>query len=339
MVTAPWRRTLVCVSLCFPFVLFASGCKTSSGWRAPWSGWGWSGASSPSATALNISKPSTQAPASTNTPGQPSRSLAGGSGGAGSASGITTASATSPTGGVTAYPATAHADAHPGRAAGTWQHDTGAGEVAPAGGYQVGPYGMQQQNPSGYANAPRNTPAAGATAPSAGVAAEGGYGGTEGYRTADQQPPGSRGRSAATSGNFVPTDNPGAERPGSIYDEAAGAATATEPSIYGQAGETSPAEDVGGASGPYSGGENPAESAASRTYGPPNTVAPAARPSTAPPAASGSARAPLPQSLSTSGGYRPGSTNGSPSARNADFEEGQNAAAPQDNATGGPMYR
>lgn len=319
MVTTPWRRTLIGASLLVPLVLLSTGCKTGSGWRAPWSGWGWSGASSPNSTALNISKPSTQAPAPVTVPGQPSRSLASGRGGSNSGSGVATVGATTPAGGVTAYPATAQANAYPGRAGDTWEQDPGAANVTPAGGYQVGPYGMQgQQNPSAYANTPpRNAPAEGATAaPNSEDDARSGYGGTEGYRTADQQPPGSRSPSGAPTGNNPPTENPAVEQPSSIYGEASSPATATESSIYGPASETSPAQEGGAAFGnAYPGTAKPAESSAPPTYGPPNTVAPESRPSTSPPPAtststSSNPRAPLPQSLSTSGGYRPGSTSG-----------------------------
>src|SRR6188768_2317272 len=127
MVTAPWRRVIACSLVVAPVVLFGSGCKTASGWKAPWSAW--SGASSTDSTALNISKPSTQAPSpSSTTPGQPNKGLAA-SGGANApganTEGVTVAGATSPAGGVAAYPATALADAIPTQPA--------VGAVAPAG--------------------------------------------------------------------------------------------------------------------------------------------------------------------------------------------------------------
>lgn len=320
MVTTPWRRTFICASLLVPLVLLSTGCKTGSGWRAPWSGWGWSGASSPSATALNISKPSTQAPSPSATPGQPSRSLASSAGGVKSGSGVATVGATTPAGGVTAYPATPQAEAYPGRAGDTWKQDPGATKVTPAGGYQVGPYGMQAQpNPSGYANTPsRNAPAEGATsAPDSGDDARGGYGGREDYRTADQQLPDSRSPSGAPLGNNAPAENTAVDQPSSIYGEASGPATATESNVYGPVSETSPAEEGAAAFGnAYPSTAKPAEPSTPPTYGPPNTVAPESRPSTSPPPATSmstttsSTRAPLPQSLSTSGGYRPGSTSG-----------------------------
>ena len=114
MVTAAWRRAFACSLFVAPVILLGSGCSTSSGWRAPWSGWGWGGASSPSATALNISKPSTQAPAPVNTPGQPNRGVAA-SGGATPSGGYgsreTAPGAAHSGNAVAAYPATAQADA------------------------------------------------------------------------------------------------------------------------------------------------------------------------------------------------------------------------------------
>src|SRR5204863_886458 len=78
MVLAPWRRALFC-SLAIAPVVLGSGCKTASGWQMPWSAWG--GASSPAATALTITKPSTHAPAPNGSAAQPGNGLAS-SGGA-----------------------------------------------------------------------------------------------------------------------------------------------------------------------------------------------------------------------------------------------------------------
>lgn len=330
MVIAACRRAFVCSLFIAPVILLGSGCSTSSGWRAPWSGWGWGGASSSGATALNITKPSTQAPAPVNTPGQPNRSVAA-SGSANPASAYASRAA-APGGAnsgnaVAAYPATAQADAYPAQPASTWQPENGGrGEVAPAAGLQVGPYSMQA-NPA--ANALPRGPAAGAP----------GYGGREDYRTADQGAAGTYRGSAAIGA--APAESPETNSSGSVYPEAEGPATATEPSVYGPADETSPAEGASAAAtGPYSNAEAPAESASPRSYGPPNTVAPAAsRPSTSPPASGGAGRTALPASLSTSGGYRPGSTSGGYSGANADFEEMQNASAPDNSPAGGTTYR
>ena len=336
MVTAAWRRAFACSLFVAPVILLGSGCSTSSGWRAPWSGWGWGGASSPSATALNISKPSTQAPAPVNTPGQPNRGVAA-SGGANASGGYgsreTAPGAAHSGNAVAAYPATAQADAYPAQPASTWQpENVASGQVAPAAGLQVGPYSMQS-NPaaSGYSGkAPPRGPAAGAP----------GYGGREDYRTADQGAAGSY-RGGTAAGGAAPAENSDAGSSGSVYTESEGAATATEPNVYGPADETSPAEGGNAAAaGPYSNAEAPAESASPRSYGPPNTVAPgASRPATSPPASGGAGRAALPQSLSSSGGYRPGSTSGGSTARNADFEQPQNASAPDNSPAGGTTYR
>ncbi|MGI8978238.1 MAG: hypothetical protein ACR2FY_03330 [Pirellulaceae bacterium] len=334
MVIAACRRAFVCSLFVAPVILLGSGCSTSSGWRAPWSGWGWGGASSPSATALNITKPSTQAPAPVSTPGQPNRGVAA-SGGANPsnayASRETAPGAVHSGNAVAAYPATAQADAYPAQPASTWQPENGGrGEVAPAAGLQVGPYSMQANPASGYSGkAPPRGPAAGAP----------GYGGREDYRTADQGAAGTyRG---APAGGAAPPENSDEGSSGPVYTEAEGPATATEPSVYGPADETSPAEGAGAAAaGPYSNAEAPAESASPRSYGPPNTVAPAAsRPSTSPPASGGAGRAALPAALSSSGGYRPGSTSGGFSGRNADFEQPQNASAPDNSPAGGTTYR
>lgn len=327
MVIAPWRRTLLCCLMVSPMVLLGSGCKTASGWRTPWSAWG--GASSPDATALNISKPSTQAPAPSNPPGQPNRSIAANGGAAGSRgnpSGVAMAGATSPTNPVTAYPATPQADAYPTQPAGNLQQGAGAGEqVAPAGGLQVGPYSMQS-NPaaSNYAAAPKG---------SAPAAAEGPYGGREDYRTADRG-------AARNYGGGAPADDvsyPQANEAGSVYGGAEGAATATESSVYGPDEETSPA----GGDNSYSPTNYPTSEASDapasdRSYGPPNTVAP--RPSTSPPSSSSSTRTSLPASLSAAGGYRPGSTGGY-GANNAGYDQPQNASAAEGAQTGGTVYR
>lgn len=303
MVIAPWRRALLCCLVVSPVVLLGSGCKTAGGWRAPWSAW--SGASSPNATALNISKPSTQAPAPNNPPGQPSRSIAANGG---SPSGVAMAGATSPASPVTAYPATPQADAYPAQPAGNLQQGEAAeGQVAPAGGMQVGPYGMQSNPAAGsYGVAP------GGNAP---PAAAGPYGGREDVRTAD------RGAASAYGGGEEAT-------------------TATEPSVYGSGEEASP---VGGNEGyspsPYSNDAPSAGSNSPRSYGPPNTVAPpAARPSTSPPSSSGASRSSLPPALSTTGGYRPGSTGGY-GASNAGYDQPQNASSADGTQTGGTVYR
>lgn len=331
MVIAPWRRALACSLLVSPVILLGSGCKTASGWKAPWSAWG--GASSPNATALNISKPSTQAPAPNNTPGQPNHSLAssGGTGAAaGNPSGVAVAGATSPAGGVTAYPATPQADAYPTQTAGNTQLGNGTGgSVEPAGGMQVGPYSMQSKSAtSGYAGVPKaNTPPA-----------EGPYGSREEIRTADQSAAGPY-RGGEASGAM----NPGAAPPGdagSVYGGGEGAATATESSVYGSGEETSPAGATSTSSlPPYSPAESPAESASAPTYGPPNTVGPAAsRPSTSPPPSTGAGRSSLPASISSSGGYRPGSTGGS-GVSNAGYDQPQNASLPEGATTGGTTYK
>ena len=335
MVTAAWRRAFVCSVVVAPVVLLGSGCKTASGWRMPWSAWG--GAASP--TALNISKPSTQAPSPSNIPGQSNRGVAAsggahapGAGGAGAGNA------------VAGYPATAQADAYPAQNVATWAPGAGAGgQVAPAGGLQVGPYGMQSNPVNGYAgNAQPRGPAVGAAGYGAAArgnpAAVGSPASREDYRTADQGAAGHYRGSAATGGAAAaaPAETP---ETSSVYGGGEGPATATEPSVYGATEETSPA--VGGnasAAGPYSNAE-PAESAAPRSYGPPNTVAPGARPSTSPPPSSGATRPALPSSLSSAGGYRPGSTGGGYGSRNAGYEQPQNAAVPESDPAGSPMYR
>jgi hypothetical protein len=342
MVTAAWRRAFVCSLFVAPVVLLGSGCRTADGWRAPWSGWGWGGASSPNATALNISKPSTQAPSPSNTPGQPTRGLAA-SGGANAPG----AGGVAPANGVAGYPATAQADAYPAQNVATWQPGASAGgQVAPAGGLQVGPYGMQSNPPaSGYGgNAQPRGPAAGPAgyggAPRSNVggaaATTGPAGSREDYRTADQGAAGPyRGGAApSTAPAAVPVENP---ETNSVYGGGEGPATATEPSVYGSTEETSPAEGANAnPTGPYSNTESAAESP--RSYGPPNTVAPGARPATSPPPTSGATRPALPSSLSNAGGYRPGSTGGFGS-RNGGYEQPQNAAVPESDPASSPMYR
>lgn len=309
MVIAPWRRTLLCCLVVSPVVLFGSGCKTAGGWRTPWSAW--SGASSPNATALNISKPSTQAPAPNNPPGQPSRNIAANGGTTttgGSPSGVAMAGATSPTNPVTAYPATPQADAYPAQPAGNFQQGEGAGrQVAPAGGMQVGPYSMQSNPAAGsYGATPKED---------APAAAEGPYGSREDIRTAD------RGAAGVYGGGEVTT-------------------TATESSVYGSGEESSPVGgDEGYSPAPYSNNAPSAGSNSPRSYGPPNTVAPpAARPSTSPPSSSGANRSSLPPALSTTGGYRPGSTGGY-GASNAGYDQPQNASSADGTQTGGTVYR
>jgi hypothetical protein len=359
MVTAPWRRAFVCSLMVAPVVLLGSGCKTASGWRMPWSSWG--GASSPSATALNISKPSTQAPSPTNIPGQSNRGIAansgatapgaggvgaGGVGAGGVGTGGVGTAGVGPSTGVAGYPGTAQANAYPAQNVATWPQGTAAGgQVAPAGGLQVGPYGMQSNPPNGYAgNAQPRGPATGAAGyggalqnNTAGATAAPGAAGTrDDYRTADLGAAGPYRGGAATGGAAAPAETP---ETNSVYGGNAGAATATEPSVYGSAEETSPA--AGGntpAAGPY-GNTEPAESTAPRSYGPPNTVAPGARPSTSPPSSSGAGRPALPASLSGAGGYRPGSTAGGYGSRNAGYDQPQNAAVPESNPAGSSTYR
>lgn len=327
MVIAPWRRALLCCLVVSPVILLGSGCKTAGGWRAPWSAW--SGASSPGATALNISKPSTQAPSPNSTPGQPNRGIAASGGPAasgGNPSGVAMTGATSPANPVSAYPATPQADAFPEQTAGNSQHGPGAeGQVAPAGGMQVGPYSMQSKPAANsYGASPRtNAPAA----------AEGPYGNGEDNRTADRGNAGNYGGAPAAEG----AENSQANEAGSVYGGGGGgAATATESSVYGSDEETSPAGGNNGyAPTNYTTNETPAAPAASRSFGPPNTVAP--RPSTSPPSSSGTNRTSLPSSLSTSGGYRPGSTGGY-GASNAGYNQPQNASN-ADGAVSGGVYR
>lgn len=331
MVSAPWRRAFYCSLIAAPVIL-GSGCKTASGWRMPWSSWG--GMSSPSATALTITKPSTHAPAPNGASTQPGAGLASSSGTATHGAGLGgnappggygATGGSAPTGGIAGYPGTALANSYPAQPASNSQP---GGSVAPAGGLQVGPYGMQAPpsgygsaqprgvaaNPVAYGGASRNSPAGPSTT-------EAPYG-REDYRTAEQ-PEARRGAVAGT------TDNSGAPAESeSVYGGGEGPATATETSPYGATEETSPAE--GSHVPAYS---NP-ESTSSRSFGPPNTVS-GARPSTSPP--SGAAGTGLPPSLSNVGGYRPGSTAGGYSARNAGFEQPQNAAAPEE-PTGG-IYR
>jgi hypothetical protein len=333
MVSVFCRRTLLCSLIAAPVILFGSGCKSSSGWRAPWSGWGWSGASTSNATALNISKPSTQAPSPSNTPGQPQRGLAA-------------RGATAPGNSVAAYPTTSQADAYPAQPAATWQPGNATdGQVAPVGGLQVGPYSMQSNPPaSGYAdNTQPYSPVGRAPGPG-GVTAEvgdiprddapgtngteeNGYSSREDYRTADQ---GTTPRYGDAAGSAAPQESPEPSPAGTAFSGAEGPAIAAEPSVYGPAEETSPAEGAFPApTGSYSKEEAPAEPASPRSFGPPNTVAPAAsRPAARPPASGEAVRPPLPQSLSGAGGYRPGSTSGITGARNAGNEQPQNAAAP-----------
>ena len=349
MVIAAWRRAFVCSLMVAPLMLLGSGCRTASGWRTPWSAWG--GASSPSSTAVNISKPSTQAPAPSSIPGQPNRSVAA-SGGA-NPSGVTvgggSANRAPGTNAVAGYPATSQAYDYPSAASSTWQPAaTTDGQVAPAGGMQVGRFSMQSQQPSGYAGStqPRGPAASAASysgaprgnAASGGPAAVGPYGNTEDYRTADNRGA-TGGQAGAASSGGVASESPEASSAGSVYGGSEGAATATEPSAYGSVDETSPA--VGGnepEAGTDSNPEAPAESASPRSYGPPNTVVPSARSATAPAASSETGRVTLPASLSSSGGYRPGSTGGY-GTRNAGFDQPENAAAPENEPAGSPMYR
>lgn len=341
MVIAPCRRLFALGLLLAPVLFGTVGCKSGGGWAMPWSGLGWGGAA-PSSNALGISKPSTRAPV-TNAPGQqPARGLA--SGNVSDQSGVATTGGSGPAGGVAAYPATAQANAYPTSTAATWQPGAEAGgPVAPAAGYQVGPYGMQAgQTAGGQPNNSLTNPGTGAAPNSyggrapyagapqgptnngaAGVASPPAEGYTpETYRTATQPP--ARG-GALGSGGLNPAETPAAAGSGSIYEETSGAATATEPSLYGpspsSSTETSPAE---------AGGSQP-------TYGPPNTVAPpaASRPATSPTATP--PRTSLPPSLSGAGGYRPGSTNFG--TRNAAYDEPQNAAAPAGSPTGSTYMR
>jgi hypothetical protein len=351
MVTAPWRRALIYSLAVAPVVLLGSGCKTAGGWQMPWSSWG--GASSPNATALNISKPSTQAPSPSNTPGQANRGIAASGGATAPGAAGTGTGGVGPTNGVAGYPATAQANAYPAQNVATWpQGAVAGGQVAPAGGLQVGPYGMQSNPPSGYAgNAQPRASAPGAAGYGGALqnstvgatAAPGATGTREDYRTADlgaagpyRGGPATGGAATGSAAAAAPAETP---ETNSVYGGSAGAATATEPSVYGSAEETSPA--AGGnasAAGPY-GNAEPAESAAPRSYGPPNTVAPVARPSTSPPPSSGATRPALPASLSSVGGYRPGSTAGGYGSRNAGYDQPQNAAVPESNPAGSSTYR
>ena len=345
------RRLVAFALVAGSLVVCGTGCKTGGTWGMPsWPRWGsWGGASSPDSTALNITKPSTQAPAPVTTPGQPSRSLA--AGGNSYPSGVAAtggAGAAGPASGV--YPATAQADAYPGRAANTWQPGAeSGGQVAPAGGYQVGPYSMQTNAApppaSGYAAgrtgtgapAPSTGAASGPYAPANEPAPEGNYGGTEGYRTAT--PAGSSaGGNTWNSGGQNPAEENGAAagQPGSVYS---GDGAGSEPSLYGPSSTGAATEGV-----PSSSATSPAPG-----YGPPNTVAPGStsvprRPSTSPPAASASAPAApstLPASLTTAGGFRPGST-ASPGSRfgseNAGYDQTHSATASGNDPSYGNSY-
>jgi hypothetical protein len=335
-------------------VLFTTGCKSGGTWGMPaWPAWGWGGASSANSTALNITKPSTQAPAPVANPGQPTKSLAGGGTypSAVAATGHVSDTHTSagPVSGV--YPATAQADAYPGRGANTRQAGAEAGgQVAPAAGYQIGPYSMQGKGepaPNGYAagRSGGNAPATGAaTGPY--TSAEGGpagaSGGTDGYRMATQPSGANPVANPWASGGTNPAEGAGG---GNIYgNEAAGG----DANLYGPVTAT----DNGAASGLY--GPSTAATGVSATtpngYGPPNTVATGSaaaprRPATTSPTTSdvGSPAAPstLPASLTTSGGFRPGST-ASPGSRfgveNSGYES-QNATATGSDPNVGNLYR
>jgi hypothetical protein len=199
---------------------------------------------------------------------------------------------------------------------------------------QVGNYNMQ--TPGGYAGASRGTPAnpagysgGAATAPHNNAAGQAPYG--DDYRTASQA---NAGHYQGPAGGNAPAENPAAA-PGeaeSVYNGGE-TATAHEAGTYSGNEETSP---VGGnnspASGPYT-NSPPPESTSNRSFGPANTVGPAARTSTSSTSLGGG----LPASLSGNGGYRPGSTAGGYGSRNAGYDQPQNGSATEEPAGG--IYR
>lgn len=263
-------------------LLSATGCRSTGGW---WSTPSWmkgGGAGNDSTgQSLAITKPSTQAPKPEGAPTQPNTGIAA-TNPAGN-TGVSTASATGT--GNPQYPLTAQAGNYPDQPASSWQPGGQTqGEIAPAGGYnQVGPYSMGGPG----------TPAP--TAPAEGNSQE-----YPAQQPAESYQPNGWGSGASNS------TNPTAEAPQS---EIANAGYAPESS------QDVPAEESSayGGSAASDEGAYGAQPAApdNYNYGPVNTVKPAT-----PAAPQPASRSTLPSSLSSSGGYRPGSTS-APGSRTA----------------------